>query len=154
MPTRYAARMRGFTLIELMIVVTIVAILAGAAMFAYRSYVLKAARTDAKNGLYIAAQSMERCYSQYFSYLGNPSGTPAVSCPVPSTAFASPNGTYSILESNLTATTYTLTATPVSGGQASGDTKCHSFSLDQSGAQTALTETRVDNSNYCWLGHN
>jgi len=59
---------RGFTLVELMIVVAIVAILAAIAYPSYQEYVRKSRRADAKAVLVEAAQFMERVYTEEFSY--------------------------------------------------------------------------------------
>ena len=120
-------RQRGFTLIELMIVVVIIAILSAIAYPAYTRYVYKSRRADAYAALNQDQAIMERCYAQYFSYTPNPA------CPALSSL--SPQNFYRIATSNLTATTYTLTATP-QGAQA-GDTQCTSLSLDQAGNKTS-----------------
>ncbi|WP_444676729.1 type IV pilin protein [Halomonas sp. E19] len=59
---------RGFTLIELMIAVAVIAILASIAVPSYRGYVERSLRADAKAGLLEAAGIMERCYTQYHTY--------------------------------------------------------------------------------------
>lgn len=56
-------KMRGFSLIELMVVVAIIAILAAIALPSYRDYVSKAARADAKTVMLNLAQAEERYYS-------------------------------------------------------------------------------------------
>ncbi|WP_319022819.1 MULTISPECIES: type IV pilin protein [unclassified Halomonas] len=61
-------RPRGFTLIEILIVVAIVAILAGIAYPSYQRYTQNALRTDAQAGLINAAAELERCYAQFYSY--------------------------------------------------------------------------------------
>ena len=134
----------GFTLVELIITVTIVAILARFAVVAYSSSVQKAARSDAKDALAKFQVTEERCYSQYFSYANS-------ACPTAGTLGNSPNNYYSVALSNLSATTYTLTATPVAGTQAAKDAQCTSFKVDQTGAQTA---TGSATALYCWTGHN
>jgi len=75
---------RGFTLIELMIVVAVVAIIAAIAFPSYQNQVQKTRRADAHTALLGAAQTLERCFTRNNSYLN---------CDVPNT---SPDGFYTI----------------------------------------------------------
>ena len=60
---------KGFTLIELMIVVAIVGVLAAIAYPSYQEYIARARRADAKTVLLENAQFLERFYTQNGSYL-------------------------------------------------------------------------------------
>jgi type IV pilus assembly protein PilE len=62
------ARARGFTLIELMVAVAIVAILAALAYPSYRNYVLRGQLVDATNGLSSLRANMERYYQDNRTY--------------------------------------------------------------------------------------
>jgi type IV pilus assembly protein PilE len=124
-----------------MIVVAIVAILAAIAIPAYRSYVLKSNRTDAMRVLTGSAQILQRCYSQTFTFNGG-------GCPTLPTS--SPNNYYTVVNT-VTASTFSLTAT-ASGPQAS-DTTCNSFTLDQTGKESALNSSALDESTTCWGGN-
>jgi len=62
---------RGFTLIELMIVVSIVAILATVAYPAYTNYVVKANRAEAQAYLMRAAQQQQLFFNDTRSYAAN-----------------------------------------------------------------------------------
>lgn len=94
-------RNRGFTLVELMIVVAIVALLAAIAYPSYTRYVEKARRADGMAALMDAAQRLERCYTQTNTYVG---------CTFPD---VSPDKFYTIKpDPAVTATTFTLTAKP------------------------------------------
>ena len=61
-------RQRGFTLIEVMITVAIVAILAMVAMPSYRDYILRGHLADASNGLATIRAQMERHFQDNRTY--------------------------------------------------------------------------------------
>ena len=133
----------GFTLVELIVVVAIIAILAAIAYPTYTSTVKKGNRADAKEALVDASQILERCFSQYYAY--NAAGCPALPT-------QSANKYYSIAASPATtATTYSIVATPIAGTLQAKDTQCTSFTITNTGLQTATPAT---NSTLCWTGHN
>ena len=68
--TEFRARRRGFTLLELMIVLTVIAILAVVAWPGYLQIVRKGARTDAKAILSENSQFMERFFTTQGTYVG------------------------------------------------------------------------------------
>lgn len=72
-----AMRTRGFTLVELMIVLAIVAILAAVAYPSYRDSVLKGKRAEARAALAELLQQQERYMTQNNTYLAfsNAAGT-------------------------------------------------------------------------------
>ncbi|WP_447554096.1 type IV pilin protein [Vreelandella sp. EE22] len=63
-----STRQRGFTLIEMLIVVAIIGLMAGIAYPSYQRYTESAMRTDAKAGLLNAAAELERCYARNYSF--------------------------------------------------------------------------------------
>jgi type IV pilus assembly protein PilE len=130
----------GFTLIELMIVMAIVGILAAVAYPSFQSYILRSRRADALTALSQEQVIVERCYSQNFSYSQTCAALPIF--PV-----ASPQGFYSVALTNLTATTYTLTATPT--GSQIKDTQCASLIIDQANQKSA-TDTNGNAPTVCW----
>lgn len=109
------ASTKGFTLIELMIVVAIIGIIAAFAYPSYQDSVKSSRRSDAQGALLGLANAMERHYTTNNSYLG--AGTTGGNTGAP-TIFAdeSPiDGSvkyYDLTISEVTATTYKLRATP------------------------------------------
>jgi type IV pilus assembly protein PilE len=128
--------MRGFTLIEVMIVVVIISILATIAYPSFTEQVRKSRRADATGGLMDAAQRLERCFTQFNAYNN-------VACNIPVTT---PEGHYDIAVNFPAANQFTLVATPVAGGPQAGDPRCTSFTLTQAGVRTATGTLGND----CW----
>jgi len=142
---------KGFTLIELMIVVVIIGILAAIAYPSYRDSVLKSRRADAKSSLLATAQRLERCFTEFNAY--NNTTCAAVSAG-PTVDLTSDDGYYTIKSiptggAELLATnTYELTATPTNKGGQDDDTKCTSFELLHTGKKES-NATNNDNAR-CW----
>jgi type IV pilus assembly protein PilE len=132
----------GFSLIELMVAVSIVGILAAIAIPSYNSYVRRANRTDATNTMMQDAQALQRCYSQNFTY------TPTTPCPTPAGPTTTPGGYYSITIA-LAAPTYTITATPIKSPQTL-DTQCATFTLLSSGTHSSKNSGGTDTTVACW----
>ena len=139
------ARSRGFTLIELMIVVAIIAIIAAIAYPSYQNHVTKTRRAAAAGCSLEAAQFMERFYTTNLRYDKNQAGTAVA---LPQTQCASELGDhYTFALAAVAANSYSITATP-KGGQATRDTKCATLTLDQTGKKGIKgTASKVDE---CW----
>lgn len=65
------SRSRGFTLIELMIVIAIIGILVSVVMPSYRHYVLESQRSDTQGKLLQILELQERFYINNFTYTTN-----------------------------------------------------------------------------------
>jgi type IV pilus assembly protein PilE len=69
---------KGFTLIELMIVVAIIGILVAVVMPGYRNYVLESQRTDTQGQMLKIVELQERFFIDNFQYTTSLGGDPAV----------------------------------------------------------------------------
>ncbi|MBK9445844.1 MAG: prepilin-type N-terminal cleavage/methylation domain-containing protein [Betaproteobacteria bacterium] len=122
-------RERGFSLIELLVVIVIIGILAAIAIPNYNEYIRKARRSDAKSALTTQAQRAERHYTENATY-----ATFTLS------SATSPDGYYTIGLCDAagavvapSATTYSICATPT--GAQTGDT-CGIMSINQQGVRS------------------
>ena len=123
----------GFTLTEVVIVVVIIAILVGVALPSYREFVMKSRRNEAKEMLWAAAQREQQVFTRDNAYSTDAAGV----LRVPTT---SRNGYYTLGigagPSGSIATSYALSATPVSGSSQAADSDCGTFTLNSLGQQT------------------
>jgi len=120
---------KGFTLIEIMITVAIVAILAAIAYPSYLEQVRKTRRSDAIAALLKTAQVLERCYTEHNAY--NDTDCPAVATggSLDSAYTSTAEGFYTV-SATLTANAFTLRANPT-GDQAND--KCGYLTYDHVG---------------------
>ena len=148
MPALNRARTaRGFTLIELMIVVAIIAILASLAYPSYRDSVARGRRADAKAALLEAAQWTERQYTVSNTYVATLLTSLNQSPKGNSTAVYDIAYVTTPSASAPSATQFFLQATPRSGGSMASD-KCGSFIVDQKGDKTISGGTAT--AAQCW----
>jgi len=129
---------RGFSLVELIIVVAIVGILSSVALGFFGDNVIASNRSEGRAALSEAAGSLEKCKSLYGAYnAGN--------CNV-AAAIVSDTNLYTIdTTSARTATTFTLTATPVAGQPQVNDTDCTTMTLTNTVVKGGTPAT-----NECW----
>lgn len=140
MKTDHFRREHGFTLIELMVVVAIVAILAAIAIPNYSRYMQRARRSDAQQILMQVAGAEERYYATYNSY-GSLATVGFTASPL-----YSANRFYTVALASSASSSFKATATPVSGGPQATD-GCGALSVSDTGARTAAGTTTNGS---CW----
>jgi type IV pilus assembly protein PilE len=125
-------RIAGFTLIELMVVITIASILLAIAVPSYTSQMRKSRRTEARTALLDLAAREERFFSTNSAYTILPANLGyAGNFPMPvGSSYYQINVT-----TNPTATSFSATATPINA-QAADATQCGTFTIDNTGQQT------------------
>jgi len=124
----------GFTLIELMVTVAIVAILTAIAYPSYRNYVIRGQLTNATTGLSAVAANMERYFQDNRTYVAANGFTPPCST-------AAVYGQFTVsCPTTLTATTYVLQAV------GSGNTAGFKFFIDQLGNQSSTVASPAPSS--------
>lgn len=140
------ARQQGFTIIEIMIGVAIVAILAAVALPSYRDYVLRGKLVDAHTALSDFRVRMEQYYQDNRRY-DKPDGT--CGADLPSSKYFG----FACVPGTAPAQTYGATATGTANQGADG----FSFTIDQANARTTTVSTPASTNGWstpspqCWV---
>jgi len=136
MANLHARRGRGFTLIEVMIVVAIIGFLAAIAYPAYTNHIRKGKRAEAKARLLLVSQRLERAYTDNGTYVTDVA--PLVGLTAGATVYSADN--------NDAYSGYRITVAPAAGGINTGYTITATlnagFTDDECGNLT-LTSTGV-----------
>ena len=128
-----STKQRGFSLIELLIAMTIIGVLASIAVPNYQDYVLNSKRSEGKALLSQAAAMQERFFAQNNSYVisNDDLGKLALPKAPVNNAVPSENRYYALTVSSVAGDGgYTLTAT-----QSIGDAVCGNLTLDAVGVK-------------------
>jgi type IV pilus assembly protein PilE len=139
-------RSNGFTLIEVMIVVAIVAILAAVAIPSYRDYILRGQLVDGTTLLASYRANMERYYQDNRTY-ANVSAAIVAPCDGSVPVAQRTQGNFIVTCSAVAANTFTLLAT----GQ--GPVLSFNYTVDQTGAQAtpSVGASGWNTSTTCWI---
>jgi len=137
----FSGKNKGFTLIEVLIVIAIIGILIAIALPSYQAHIQKANRVAAQLALTKMAQQFERTSAREGYYPIDSAASATIA------AIDSPDSYKFELESSA-GNTFTIEAIPVTGSISENDT-CGTLSIDQTGKTTGTT-TGGDPSSDCW----
>ncbi|MDO6748275.1 type IV pilin protein [Gilvimarinus sp. 1_MG-2023] len=130
-------KIKGFTLIEVLIVVAILGIITAIAYPSYLDSVRKSNRSDAKASLNSRVQQMHRCYSRDFDF------TDCSAVGVEDSA----EGLYAIeVTVGDGGQSFEASAIPIAGTIQAKDTECQEFSINNLGGKDATPDTY----DTCW----
>jgi len=141
---------RGVTLIELLTVVVIVAILASIAVPSYRSYLLRAQRTDATTALLRIQSGMEKHLVQYGTYTDDLTGQTKDGGLGLTTVSEQGNYDLKVDLDKPKAGNYTASAKAKTDKSQKDDRRCAVFTVDQSGVRYAEDSSGTDRTTECW----
>lgn len=138
-------RAGGFSLIEAMITVAILAILTTIAVGSYKSYILRTHRTEGRNALLRIQVAQEKHFLQNDTYTTNVTDAPPAGLGLGAATTA--NGWYTLSvtagNTNDIATSYLAKAT-AAGTQAADKAACQEFRIDDTGARHPAADSE------CW----
>jgi len=129
-------RAPGFSLIELIITMAIVATLLSVAIPGYTALIERSRRDDARHLLMVNAQRLQRCFTLEGAY-----DTHCVTRPLSKGGFYALSAT-----SRIDATTFTLVAEPRAGTSQQSDATCRTFTYDHTGRREATGASPSE----CW----
>jgi len=137
---------RGFSLLELLITLAILAIIMNYAIAAWREQIIKTRRTEAMALLMQVAARQEQFRLQALRYADGAelSATP------PAGLGINGSGPNYLLATTATADDFQATATVQTGGPQADDTACWLFGIDSSGGRWAENRDGTNTSEQCW----
>lgn len=140
---------KGFSLLELLIVVAIIGVIAAFAYPSYTNYVTKSKRTVGQSMLTQVANRQQQFFMDNKTFTADLTDLGYAADPLPVDSDGQPSGSgeivYNIDVSAASATAFTLTATP-QGGHATRDTDCATLSLTHTGVKSASGTAPTN----CW----
>jgi type IV pilus assembly protein PilE len=153
-PIAAPVRQRGFTIVELMVVVVVVAILSAIAYPSFADAMRKGRRSEAMSALASVQQAQERWRANHPAYADSTALTTAPPDGLGQRS-TSDSGYYSIAIAGAPdATSYVITATVIAGTKQAGDSNCLLMGIQAQGGRirygSGNSTPDWDDPNKCW----
>lgn len=151
-----AARPAGFSLIELLVTLAILAIVMSLGTAGYRQYLQRANRVDATSALLRVAAAQEKFYAQNGQYADNAQLAAAPPAGLGITGTERGYYTLSVTPAPVAgglAVGFTATATVDPGSNQRNDDGCRSFTINERGQRAAADDSGVSSveaTERCW----
>lgn len=145
-----AAHRHGFSLIEIMVALVIVAITASFALASYRHYLQRSYRLEAVESLLTAAAEQEKfhlAHGQYSDRLDAGVGDNPPGLRIPS---VTSRRRYTLTVERADANAFRIAAMPLENGGQSDDLDCRQFTIDESGRRQSRDSAGNDSTSRCW----
>ncbi len=137
----------GFSLLELLMALAIIALLTALAWPGYASVMQRAQRSDARLALLAIQHAQERHYQNFNRYSDTLEATSAGL----GLSQRSPAGNYALaVSSSEDGQHFTATARAAAGGRQAADQSCATFTTDETGQHSALDAHGGDTTARCW----
>jgi type IV pilus assembly protein PilE len=137
----------GFTLIELVVALAVVAITTMIAASSYRGHILRSHRVQAVQALLVAATEQEKFHLSNGTYAIRLDAVPGREPPGIPVASQTPGGHYALSIARADAMAFRIVAT--AAGE-SADPLCQALSIDESGRRAATDARGADTTGRCW----
>jgi type IV pilus assembly protein PilE len=144
--TQHRLSCHGFSLLELLITVTVLAIVMNYAVAAWREQIIKVRRSEAMALLMQVAARQEQFRVQALRYA---QGAELSAAPPAGLGLNASSAGY-VLATSATANDFAATATVQAGGLQADDTDCWLFGIDSSGQRWAENRAGTAASEQCW----
>jgi type IV pilus assembly protein PilE len=143
------ARISGFSLIELMVVIAVVGIIAAIAMPSYQQHIQKTRRVDAKTELTRLAALEEQFYARKNQYSDNLNDVLNVAAGTYGTYVTANGGYYSITLSKPNGSNERYLITAQAQGAQLKDDNCEKLTLDNFGEKLSYDDNNAASTG-CW----
>ena len=137
-------QVKGFTLIEILVVIAIAGILAAVAIPYYRDNVLKSHRSDGKAAILDVAARQEKWYFQNQRYNGDITDEDFYG------TTSSPDGFYSLSIDRPCGGFSCFTIVATAAGTQEADTECYKMSVTHQGSRRSENSSGTETTDTCW----